>query len=70
MTVTFNFSIFGTEHQVVQYWITTWLEVGKNWQQIANSLKDTDTGLQYVLPPTVAECRKEFTEISLRTAQD
>ncbi|KAF9217645.1 seryl-tRNA synthetase [Podila verticillata] len=58
-----------TQDRVIQYW-KTWLKVGKNWQQIANSLKDTDTGSQNVPPPTVAECRKEFTEISLRIAQD
>ncbi|KAF9213022.1 hypothetical protein BGZ59_006021 [Podila verticillata] len=58
-----------TEDQVVQYW-KTWLRVGKNWRQIANSLSDTTAGSLNIPPPTAAECREAFGEISLRIAKD
>lgn len=58
-----------TEDQVVQYW-KTWLKVGKNWRQIANSLSDTTAGSLDMPPPTAAECREAFTEIALRIAKD
>ncbi|KAF9330077.1 hypothetical protein BG006_006944 [Podila minutissima] len=58
-----------TQDQVLQYW-KTWLKVGKNWRQIADSLSNTATGSQDVPPPTAAECRKAYQEISLRIARE
>ncbi|KAG0100729.1 hypothetical protein BGZ93_006614 [Podila epicladia] len=58
-----------TQDQIIQYW-KTWIKVGKNWRQIADSLRNKATGSQDVSPPTAAECRKAYSEISLRIARE
>ncbi|KAG0020434.1 hypothetical protein BGZ81_009350, partial [Podila clonocystis] len=58
-----------TQDQVIQYW-KTWIKVGKNWRQIAASLSNMATGSLDVPPPTATECRKAYSEISLRIARE
>ncbi|KAF9311018.1 hypothetical protein BG003_007849 [Podila horticola] len=58
-----------TQDQIIQYW-KTWIKVGKNWRQIADNLSNTATGSRDVPPPTAAECRRAYSEISLRIARE